>query len=217
MEAVLLQTATTDMGAWKGTAEVQKLVRDERVATLARLVCEGFNRTAARWLTDWNVPGAPYPRVVREVVPPEDLNERVRRDAIIARMSGLMPDPAYIEKTYGGKWLPAPPGATPVPGARFAATGDNSDAIARGVEATLDDWVPMMEPLIQPVLDAARETGDEGAGFEGFRERLDDGSLIARMDDGPVAGALHNTAFSAGVSGELGLVEGAGERDGDDR
>ena len=215
VEAILLQTATTDMGPWKGTAEVQKLVRDERVATLARLVCESFNRTAARWLTDWNFPGAPYPRVVREVVPPEDLNERVRRDEIIARMSGRLPDPAYIEATYGGKWLPAPPSATPVPGARFAAPA-TPDAIARGVDAALDGWAPLMEPLVQPVLDAARETGGGGAGFDDFRARLDDGSLIERMDAAPATRALHRTAFSAAASGELGLVEDTGGGDSDD-
>ena len=204
VEAVLLQTATTDIGPWKGTAEVQKCVRDERVATLARLVCESFNRTAARWLTEWNFPGAPYPRITREVVPPEDLTERVKRDEIITGMSGLRPDPAYIEETYGGRWVPAPSGA---PGARFAAPGQADDAIARGVEAALDDWEPLMAGLIEPILDEAREAD----GLGGFRERLDGGPLIERMDAAPVTQALHRTAFSAAASGELGLVDGAGE------
>ncbi len=104
VEAVLLQTATTEMGPWKGTAEVQKLVRDERVATLSRMICSSLERTVARWLTDWNYPGAAYPKVVREIAPPEDLNARAQRDEIVARMSSRRPTLRYIEDTYGGEW-----------------------------------------------------------------------------------------------------------------
>ena len=137
VEAVLLQTATTEMGPWKGTAEVQKLVRDERVATLSRLICSSLERTVARWLTDWNHPGAAYPRVIREVAPPEDLNARAQRDEIIARMSGRRPARRYIEDTYGGEWEDAPakpPSADP----RFAFAENRGDAIERALAAELD-------------------------------------------------------------------------------
>ena len=133
VEAVLLQTATTEMGPWKGTAEVQKLVRDERVATLSRTICAGLNRTVARWLTDWNYPGAACPRVVREIAPPEDLNARAARDEIVSRMSGMRPARRYIEDAYGGEWEDAP---APSAEQRFAfAEAGRDDSIDRALAA----------------------------------------------------------------------------------
>ena len=199
VEAVLLQTATTEMGPWKGTAEVQKLVRDERVATLSRMICAGLNRTVARWLTDWNYPGAAYPKVVREIAPPEDLNARAQRDEIIARMSNRRPTLRYIEDTYGGEWEDAPaPGA----GGRFAfAEVGRDDAIDAALAAELDGWQPLMEPMIEPVLDAVRDAD----GFRDVRESL--GGLYRRMDETPVTTKLHRMAFSAELSGDAGLVD----------
>ncbi len=199
VEAVLLQTATTEMGPWKGTAEVQKLVRDERVATLSRMICSGVERTVARWLTDWNHPGAACPRVVREIAPPEDLGARAARDEIVARMSGMRPARRYIEDTYGGEWEDAP---APSAEQRFAfAEAGRDDSIDRALAAELDGWQPLMEPMIEPVLDAIRNAD----GFQDVRDGL--GGLYGRMDETPVATKLHRTAFSAELSGEAGLVD----------
>ncbi len=207
VEAVLLQTATTEMGPWKGTAEVQKLVRDERVATLSRTICAGLNRTVARWLTDWNYPGAACPRVVREIAPPEDLNARAARDEIVSRMSGMRPARRYIEDTYGGEWEDAP---APSAEQRFAFAGaGRDDSIDRALAAELDGWQPLMEPMIEPVLDAIRNAD----GYQDARDGL--GGLYGRMDETPVATKLHRAAFSAGLSGEAGLVDDEVEPDGD--
>ena len=198
VEAVLLQTATTEMGPWKGTADVQKLVRDERVVTLSRMICAGLNRTVARWLTDWNFAGAAYPKVVREIAPPEDLNARAQRDEIIARMSGMRPTLRYIEDTYGGEWEDAP---APDAGGRFAFAEAHGDAIDAALAAEPDDWQPLMEPLIEPVLGAVR-------GADGFRDlRGNLGGLYGRMDEAPVTTKLHRTAFSAELSGNAGLID----------
>ncbi len=111
---ILGQSATTDMGPWRGTAEVQRDVRDETVAADCRLLDDALNGSIARWLTQWNFPGAATPRIRRDASPPEDLDARARREAVIASTSGLRPTRTHIERTYGGEWeagVPAAPGA----------------------------------------------------------------------------------------------------------
>ena len=105
---ILGQSATTDMGPWRGTAEVQRDVRDETVAADCRLLDSALNGTLARWLTGWNFPSAATPRIRRDSSPPEDLDARARREAVIAQTSGLRPTRAHIERTYGGGWEIAP-------------------------------------------------------------------------------------------------------------
>ena len=76
---ILGQSATTDMGPWRGTAEVQRDVRDETVAADCRLLDAALNATLARWLTAWNVPEAAPPRIRRNVATPENRAARAGR------------------------------------------------------------------------------------------------------------------------------------------
>ncbi|MCO1337150.1 DUF935 domain-containing protein, partial [Microbulbifer sp. OS29] len=69
-----------------GNDELQSDVRLDLVKADADLVCESFNRSIARWLTEWNYPGAQVPRVYRKVEPPEDLNQTADRDKKIVDM-----------------------------------------------------------------------------------------------------------------------------------
>ena len=115
---ILGQSSTTDQGPWRGTAEVQRDVRDETVAADCRLLEGALNGTLARWLTQWNFPGAAAPHIRRDASPPEDLDARARREAVIARTANLRPTRAHVERTYGGDWegaaqRPPTPGSTP--------------------------------------------------------------------------------------------------------
>ncbi|CAK0778387.1 hypothetical protein WCLP8_680002 [uncultured Gammaproteobacteria bacterium] len=56
-KVVLSQTLTTDAAGGLYTSEVPKSVRNEVVRADADLVCDTFNRSVARWLTEWNHPG----------------------------------------------------------------------------------------------------------------------------------------------------------------
>src|SRR5690606_4453117 len=73
---VLSQTMTTDNGSSRSQAEVHAGVRDMVVKADADLACSSFNTQVARWLTEWNYPGAEVPRVWRNTEPPEDLIKR---------------------------------------------------------------------------------------------------------------------------------------------
>ena len=83
-------------------------MRDETVAADCRLLDGALNASIARWLSLWNFPGAAPPRIRRDASPPEDLDARARREAVIARASGLRPTRAHIERTYGGTWEGVP-------------------------------------------------------------------------------------------------------------
>ena len=117
---ILGQSSTTDQGPWRGTAEVQRDVRDETVAADCRLLDSALNATIARWLTHWNFPNAAPPRIRRDAAPPEDLDARARREALIAGTAGLRPTRAHIERTYGGAWEAAD-AASGAPGQSLAS------------------------------------------------------------------------------------------------
>ena len=217
---ILGQSSTTDQGPWKGTAEVQKDVRDETIAADARLLDDALNATIARWLTSWNFPTAAIPRIRRDVDPPEDLDARARREEVIARVTGLRPTQAHVETVYGGEWEGAPP---PQPGppnpadpgdaaaqallAAFASQR-HGGAIDAAVESMLagDGWEPLMEPIIEPVLAEASAALARGDSLEAFRDRSLP-ALFERMDDAELVQTLRRMGFSSRLSGDAGLSD----------
>ena len=215
---ILGQSSTTDQGPWRGTAEVQKDVRDETVAADCRLLDNALNATISRWLAAWNFQGAAVPRITRDTSPAEDLDARATREETIARTTGLRPTKAHIEALYGGEWEPVPepgnPAETPPAGdqAMLAATlialarERPGDALGNAVERlALAEWEPMMAPIIEPILEAAGEALERGDTLEQFRARLPE--LLAAMDDGPIVATLHRMGFTAALSGQAGLTE----------
>ena len=203
---ILGQSSTTDQGPWRGTAEVQKDVRDEVIAADARMLDGALNQTLARWLTEWNWPGAAHPRIVRDTDPPEDLDRRAEREEKVSRTAGIRPTRAHVEEVYGGEWedAPAPPvqppgsgDAGPMPGrGPELAGGGPGDAITRALDDALGGggWEPFMTPVIGPILAAAEAAGD----IESFRAGLP--AVFDRMDPSALANRLHRMTFSGEVS-----------------
>ena len=124
-KVVLGQTASTQGTPGKlGADNLQADVRKDIIKADADLICESFTLGPARWLTEWNFPGAAVPRVYRITEEPEDLDSRATRDKTITEM-GFVPSLSYITATYGGDWqaraVPAPTAALPLPAdANFA-------------------------------------------------------------------------------------------------
>lgn len=100
---VLSQTMTTDNGSSRSQSEVHERVADDVVKSDADMVCGSFNRGAARWLTEWNFPGAAVPRVWRDTAPPADLGAIAERDTKIISL-GYEPTEEYVKATYGDGW-----------------------------------------------------------------------------------------------------------------
>ncbi|MCY4431145.1 MAG: DUF935 family protein [Rhodospirillales bacterium] len=216
---ILGQSSTTDQGPWRGTADVQKDVRDETVAADARLLGEALNSSIARWLTAWNFPGAAPPRIRRDVEPPEDLDARAKREETLGRMSGLRPTRAHIERVYGGEWEDAPepsgtgpgmPDGTPgnSPRGDLAEPGEQRhDAIGTAIEDLIGEgWEPLMDPVIEPLLAEASAALERGESLEAFRGGLP--AVFDAMDDAVLVQTLRRMGFSARLSGGAGL-EGA--------
>jgi len=72
------------------------------------------------------------------------------------------------------------------------------DAVDDAVDRWTGDWLPLMDPAVSPLLDAAAEHIEAGGDLASFRERLPE--LFDRMDDQAVASLLRDLAFSGRTS-----------------
>ncbi|MDE0714089.1 MAG: DUF935 family protein [Gammaproteobacteria bacterium] len=196
-KVILGQSSTTEQGPWRGTAEVQKDVRDEVVDADCRLLDESFNDQVARWLTQWNHPGAAIPKVHRDASPPEDLDLRAEREERISRFSGLRPTQKHVEETYGGEWEPKPmPEPMDGPGGDDGGNdpGNPGDArMARG------DDPPLLRPPAASANAGGTETGEDGpVGEMAGQLRGKAGPLVDEFVD-PVREFVQDSADSLGA------------------
>lgn len=170
---VLGQTASTEATPGKlGNDDLKGDVRQDLIKADADLICESFNRSVVRWLTDWNYPGAAYPRIYRKVELDEDLAQRAERDTKIQAL-GYKPTQGYVTETYGEGWEPAP---TPPPFALPSSVGFAApeavqqettpvDLISNQLATQADNEVAQWLGTIEVMLEQAES-------LEAFREML---------------------------------------------
>lgn len=195
---ILGQTGTSENGAYVGTANIQKDVRDEIIKSDADLLCESINQQIITWLTEWNFPGAQPPQVWRKTEDDEDLDLRAKREEIVARTTGLKPTLKHVQDVYGGEWERGNDSAAqPDRSAASFAEGDDRDAVERGTDEALEDWEPLLDPILKPVLDLA----ESATSLEEFRDRL--GEAAKAMDVSRISDQLGNLSFAAAAAGEL--------------
>lgn len=103
-----LSSKSHSTGMNSGIALIQNEVRMEAVKADSDLVCNSFNATVAKWLTEWNFPGAAVPRVWRNASEPEDLDMLVKRDVALASI-GFVPTPERIAEIYGDGYVQSAP------------------------------------------------------------------------------------------------------------
>lgn len=191
---VVGQTMTTDDGSSLSQSETHMDVRSDLVSSDDKLISDSFNRSVGRWLTDWNYPGAAYPIVGRNMEEKEDLKELAERDKNITEMTGKVPEDKYIEETYNIRLVDKPTSAEPPPGMpQPGANPDDGADLAEDetlspLERALDaidaeDWEALAEPLVKPVLDAARSAPESlMADLAGLYPSLDADALEAQME-----------------------------------
>jgi len=215
-KVVLGQTLTTEAVGGQYKADVQMDVRQDLVKADADLVCMSFNFTVARWLTEWNYPGAEPPQVWRRLDEDEDLGDRAQRDKTIADI-GFRPSVKYITDTYGGEWTessppPAVPGGPapgepggPPPGPAFADPGEDPTPI----DALTDRMAEEAAPALKDLLDQVRLYAEAAESMEQLRDwllaaygELDTAALTQVMALGFAAADL---AGRADVTDETGL------------
>lgn len=135
---ILSQTMTSTAGP-AGLGSSQADVQESKGLAIAQsdsdMILEPFNNGPAKWLTEWNFPGAAPPKVYRKLEDDEDLNTTAERDSKLFAM-GWRRTEESMKETYGegferkpepvmlpgadrigpdGKPLPPPPGQKPVP------------------------------------------------------------------------------------------------------
>jgi phage gp29-like protein len=175
-KVTLGQVASTQGTPGKlGNDDLQGDVRTDLIKADADLVCESFNRSVVRWLTEYNYPGANPPRVYRMVMPEEDLTARAERDAKIKDL-GYKPTLAYVNDTYGDGWEAATPEPT-IPGAQLPPAPPG--AAASFAEPALSPPAQMLDPARQHVepasnawIDQVRALAMEVDSLEALRDQL---------------------------------------------
>ncbi len=125
---ILSQTGTTDAKPHVGTANVHSQVRLDIIKSDADLVCESFNDGPVKWLTDWNFPGAAYPKVWRVIEDPDEVKSNMDRDSKLHEMGYEYTDDE-LRRRHGDGWKRKnEETAAPRKSAEFAE-GDNGDAV----------------------------------------------------------------------------------------
>lgn len=143
--AAIGQTASTSGTPGKlGNDQNQGEVRMDIVRADADLLSASFNASVARWLTEWNFPGAAVPGVWRIIAEAEDLKARSERDTNIYGW-GYKPTLNYIQDIYGGEWEDAP--AAPANVQPNPALSPDSAAPVAFAEAPADPMAPLTDQL----------------------------------------------------------------------
>ncbi|WP_334016245.1 DUF935 domain-containing protein [Pseudomonas aeruginosa] len=157
-----------------GNDDLQADVRLDLVKADADLICESFNQGPARWLTEWNFPGAEPPCVYRVVEEPEDMDAKASRDEKVVRFSGFKPTLGYVQETYGievqeqdQKQEQGQP-TGPSPAAEFAERAGGSDPAA----AMTDQLAKVMQPAVKDWSEQLRALVDNATSLDDLQEQL---------------------------------------------
>lgn len=179
---ILSQMAPADSTASKLNVSAEEPATWQRLVKAdADLICESFNSGPARWLTEWNFPGAALPRVYRRTEPPKDV---ARRSEIERRLFdlGYRPTLKQIEEEYDGEWeivSESPPPPFGKGGGERGEPGDFDPAFAAPPDPAPDPTAPLVErlgeeaeSLINALLDPVRAALEASADLMDFRARL---------------------------------------------
>jgi phage gp29-like protein len=195
-KVILGQTMTTQDGSSLSQAKVHLQVRSDLVKADADLICEAWNTGPARWLTEWNFPGAVPPRVWRVMEEPEDLGARAERDARV-RDLGFRPTLAYIRQTYGDGWEPAPAGVPAWTGtAEFAQASGEADYVT----TLADQMVARAGGHIEDWVARIRAEVAQAGGYDELLGRL--AVLLAELPLDTLADTLAEGFATAALAGE---------------
>jgi phage gp29-like protein len=214
-KVVLGQTSTSEAKGGQYKSEIQMDVRQDLVKADADLICESFNLGPAKWLTEWNFPGAAIPKVSRDIQEPEDLVARSARDATLTSM-GFKPSLAYITETYGGEWVESQQAASvPAVSAIRAGSAEVSHSFAEGDPQQLDPPDLMagaldaqLAPATGAWIDRIKQLVDASASLEQVRDGL--AALAPDMSLDDYTAAMRQALAAAALAGRYEILREAG-------
>lgn len=215
-KAILGQTMTTDAqstGLNSNSAQVHNEVRTDILAADAKQLANTLNRDLVRPYIDLNFgPQTVYPRIKLAVVEPDDLQTLATALSLLVpvglevEQSEVRGKFGFSEPPPGAKLLrvataPMPPPATPVEKAANRAQpplhgAPTRDGIDRMIDGTLDDWQPLLDPLVDPVRALAARAQDEGEFIAGLAD------LMRTSDPAALVQSLATEAFKARALGD---------------
>lgn len=215
-KVVLGHTGSSDATAGRlGGEENARDVRQDLVKSDADLVCESFSNGPAKWLTEWNFPGAEPPRVYRQIDEGEDLVKRSEVDKNLHEMGYEPVSVGQINETYGGQWRKKTAAVAPQSGGADKAAVDFAEAPAAvaaavaeqlaletGAEQLASQWEELLGPRVKELVAFAEESGD----LVTFGERLVE--ILKGPPSAKVVESLERAGFTAQL---MGLTSGSGK------
>lgn len=186
------QTMTTDDGASLSQSEVH-----ERVGTFTArdddgILSDSFMQGPARWLTEWNFPGAETPRVYRDFGIAADLAATAQRDVSLNTI-GYKPTPARVLEVYGEGYEPfTPPVASAGPAFAESSPLGTGDAVSDLLEG--NGWQRAMGPEVGRI----EQLTENCRTLEEVRDRLGE---IAMHDPAQLTDAMSRIMFAARLAG----------------
>jgi phage gp29-like protein len=188
-------------------------VRDDLIKADADLICNSFNQTVVKWLTQYNDPTAPLPRVWRKVEPPEDLKSAADTDKLIFDM-GYRPTLTYINNKYNGEYEAAAPipvvtdalSQIPITAANQPAQFAENSPQANPADQMLDLLGSTAQPAIDSYIVAIKGLLDSCDSLQEFQDRLP--SLFPDMDTETLAQILSSAFLSADLAGRNDVTQG---------
>lgn len=201
-KVVLGHTAAADATPGRlGGESMAEEVRGDLVKSDADRLCESFNRGPAQWLTDWNYPGAAYPKVWRRTEEPTDW---LNMSSAVANLSkaGYRPTMEKMEEMFGCEFedirqAPAPSLASAASGdiapPNFSEVAPDENALAT-VQSSVDRWLEQIRGIVE-----------EAASLPDLSRRL-----VAEFSE------LDASDFAAVMSHALTLANLQGRSDADD-
>jgi len=137
-----------------GGESMAEEVRSDLVKADADEMCSSFNAGPARWLTDWNYPGAAYPRVWRQTKEPTDWVNMSTAISNLAK-AGYRPTRAKMEEMFDTEFedikSQGAPGATPPPEPPSDPSAAPAPSFAE--HAPEDRLASQLDRRAQPVVD----------------------------------------------------------------
>lgn len=149
-------------------------IRLELVRADGDLLSDTLNKQLVRWIVDYNMPGAPYPKVNRVVEEPKDMAAMATTKKALFDM-GFKPTLESIKRDFGGDYIevkPAAAGAGPAVAENTAEFADpETPADQEAVDVLLaylkgDALQDLMQKLLAPVVKGLRESSDHQAALE---------------------------------------------------
>lgn len=195
-------------GAVASASKERQAVRLDLVQADSDLLCETLNGTLMKWICELN--GLPPCNVWRPIQPAPDLEQLAKVDKTVSEM-GFEPSESYVRTRYGEGWskkvaTPSPAPAQATSFAEAATTPPAGDAIDGLVELAMQDWQPVLAPMLDPIQAALDESSGKNETAQQFLDRLP--ALLGKMNPEQLAQTLTKLGFTARVAGLAGVGNG---------